>query len=110
MLPSALEAGITAYNYWDMTYGEIVDTITAHNKRKKSQMQQDASLYYSLANLIGLSVGRLLDEKIKMPEITDAFPTLFDDIIPKKPVQTDWRIIKERMTDFANNKKSKQGN
>lgn len=105
-----MEAEIDARDYWDMTYKEIIETIKAYNRRKKADMQFQASIQYRLADLIGASVGRLLDDKIKLPPIEEAFPTLFDDIIEKQTrKQQDWRIMKERMKDFASqhNKKNK---
>lgn len=84
-----------------MTYGEIIATITAYNKRNKVEAQLQASIQYKLADLIGMSVGRLLDEKTKFPPIEEAFPGLFDELIVKKDKKQNWQLMKERMTDFA---------
>ena len=48
--------GMTHVQFWEATYGEIIDLLNAHNKNKKEELQQEASMNYQLANLIGVSV------------------------------------------------------
>lgn len=108
MYPNALEAGISAYDYWEMTYGEIINTIKSYNTRKKTEMQWNASVNYKLADLIGISVSRLLDDNVEFPKIESAFPGLFEDIVEQKPKQQDWKVMKDRMESYAdgwNNRK-----
>lgn len=57
-----------------MTYGEV----SRANDAYVFQLQTQASLHYQLANLIGISVGRILNKKVQMPELEEAYPTLFN--------------------------------
>lgn len=91
------------------TYGEIVDIINVYNKKQKQDLQREASMDYQLANLIGMSVGRLMDKKAKMPPLEEAYSSLFDRKDEDgKPKQQDWRIFKARMMQYANSHNAKQ--
>jgi len=108
---SCLMIGMTHLQFWESTYGEIIDIINAHNKNKKEEMQETATMNYQLANLIGISVGRLMDKKAKMPPLEEAYPSLFDSKKDEEPKQQDWRVFKARMMQYAtshNQKKSKE--
>ena len=43
------------------------------------RMKQQAQFDYSLANLIGVSVGRLLNSEVEYPTIYDVYPYLFEE-------------------------------
>lgn len=110
MLPAALQSGIRILEYWELTFGEIVSTISAYREGENMRIRETATFNYSLANLIGLSVARLMDEKAEYPSLKKAYPTLFDDIIEDdRPVQQDWEIAKARLMQYAeaNNKKER---
>lgn len=109
MLPIALQCGIGAREYWELTYGEIVDTIEAYNAIEKRRTQESAALVHQLANLVGISVSRLVDKDAKYPELHEAYPTLFEVPEPQKPVQQDWRIAKERLMRYAQAHNKKVG-
>lgn len=107
-LPIALECGISHWDYWDLTYGEISQLIKVHNKKEKQRLQEQAAFNYSLANLIGLSVARLMDKNAKYPPIEEAYPNLFD---PEqlKPKKQDWRVAAERLRKYAEAHNKKRG-
>ena len=109
MLPIALQSGLSVFDFWSMTYGELSDTIDAYNNNETNRVKESASLNYNLANLIGFSVARLMDKKAKYPTLQDAYPGLFDDlkVEDKQPVQQDWENAKPRMMKYteAHNKK-----
>lgn len=110
MLPIALQVGINVIGYWYMTYGEIVDTIEAYNENERNRTREVASFNYSLANLIGLSVARLMDDKAKFPSLQEAFPEMFDDIKyeEKQLTQQDPDIMKARFMEFAESHNKKK--
>lgn len=108
MLPIALQCGIGIFDFWDMTYGEITMTIKAFNDKEINRLKEKAIMDYQLANIIGLSVARLMDKNAKYPEIEKVYPSLFD--VPKdKPVQVDWRIAKERLMKYTDAHNRKRG-
>lgn len=73
--------------------------IQAYNDRLEYETKQKAVNTYILADLIGASVGRLLDKNAKYPRLWEVFPDLFEEEI--KPRQQDWRLVKEYLLDFA---------
>ena len=54
------------------------------------RLKQQAQFDYSLADLIGVSVGRLLDNNIEYPAIYKVYPHLFEDMVetPEEEVQS----------------------
>ena len=78
-LPICLDAGITEWEFWNMTYGEIVNVIKTYNKRYVREQKEKALLTYRLADLIAAGVGMLFDKDAKMPQIYEAFPGLFEE-------------------------------
>ena len=109
MLPFALQVGIDVREYWSMTYGEIADTISAYKDNEKLRIREVASFQYSLANLIGLSVARLMNSDAEYPSLKEAYPTIFADMEDAVPVQQDWQVAKARLLQYAeaNNKKER---
>ena len=61
-----------------MTIAELLRHIESKKRVQKAQAQERASLDYILADLIGRSVSRVYNSSNKMPEISEAYPTLFD--------------------------------
>ena len=62
-----------------MTYAELERAMLAKRKLLKLEMQQRASYDYILADLIGSSIARLYSSSATMPEISAAYPTVFDN-------------------------------
>lgn len=110
LLPTVLDCGISIFDFWDMTYEEMRLVIDSFNRREKARVQEMASMNYQLGNLVGMSVARLFDEKAKYPTLFEAFPTLFDDLeIDTTPRQQDWRIMKDRLQQYATAHNTKIG-
>ncbi len=80
-----------------MTVAEIQRYIDGAIWRMKSQAQFD----YSLANLIGISVARIMSNDVKYPQIEDVYPDLFEDIIKEKRRQKEEEIkINQSVNNF----------
>lgn len=106
----AIEAGANPVSYWDMTYAEIRALIEAYQNRKQNEMRQQAIIAHAEANLIGISVARLMDNSAKYPSLEDAFPGLFSDMkeeIDKKREEAKLAEWKAKFMSFAdhNNRK-----
>jgi hypothetical protein len=108
LLPTALRCGITVLEFWEYTIGELILIIGQFGIREKERLQERAGFNYSLANLIGLSVARLMDKEAKYPPIHEVYPTLFDGVIQVAPAEEDWRIAKDRLMRYANAHNKKQ--
>ena len=111
LLEQALEYDVGAIHFWDMTYGEIVATLRAKKRKELRDFKQAISLNHSLADLIGSSVGRLMDKNAKFPTLEEAYPNLFTREITKedKPLMSKEALqFKAGMINFANSQKKKE--
>jgi hypothetical protein len=52
MYPLAVQAGINAKEYWELTYDELVTQLQGIKHQKEEEAKHDASLDYNLAHLI----------------------------------------------------------
>lgn len=90
----AIENGVDAVAFWDMTYKEIIAAIEGNQRRVKSEFQIQATLIYRLGNLVGCAVN----DPAKYPTIHKAFPGLFEE---PKVKQQNWELMKERIAMYA---------
>ena len=74
-----MDIGIKEAEYWDMTLGELERAVESYKRVKKQQAQERASFDYALADLIGISVARIYSNSNKIPDISEVYPTLFDN-------------------------------
>lgn len=77
-LDSALDYGIAEFDFWDMTIAELTRAIASKKRMKKKEEQERAAFDYILADLIGRSVARIHNSANNIPDIADAYPTLFE--------------------------------
>lgn len=60
-----------------MTFAELERAMSSKRRLEKLRAQERASFDYILADLIGKSVSRIHSSTNKMPDIADAYPSLF---------------------------------
>jgi hypothetical protein len=77
-LDNALDAGITEFDFWNMTIGELERAMASKHRMLKAKAQEQASFDYILAELIGKSISRIYSSAATMPEIAEIYPSLFD--------------------------------
>ena len=80
-----------------MTLAEIERYCEGAEWRLKQQAQFD----YSLADLIGVSVARILDNKVEFPTIYQVYPHLFKEEIVETP--TEEQEVDVATTNSINN-------
>lgn len=86
-----------------MTLAELTRAIESIKRVKKQEAQQRAVNDYILADLIGRSVARLYSSSAKMPEIAEAYPTLFNaEVIEEERQNKQDEISALRFKQFAN--------
>lgn len=107
-LEVALDIGIAEAQFWEMTFAELNRCFESHMRVKKRESQEKASYDYILADLIGKSVARLYSSSNHMPEISEVYPSLFDN----KEIEEQKRAKKAelsalRFKQFANFHNSK---
>lgn len=113
-LDSALDCGLTEFDFWSMTIGEIKRAIDSKIRREKRELQQQALLDYIQADLIGRSVGRfLVGDKVEYPTPEEAYTSLFEDKAKARKEEIENKraeLSVLRFKQFANfhNKKFKE--
>jgi hypothetical protein len=74
LLQPAINVGLTEFDFWSMTLIEVNRYIEGAEWRMRTKAQYD----YALANLIGISVGRVMSNEIEFPPIEDVYTNLFE--------------------------------
>lgn len=77
-LETALDYGINEFDFWNMTPAELARAVKSKKRMEKIKAQEQASMDYILADLIGRSVGRIYASTTTLPELHQAYPNLFD--------------------------------
>lgn len=86
-----------------MTFGEVFRAVESYNRTKIDKQRERAYYDYILADLIGRSVARTQHSTNKLPEISVAYPGLFNDEEiqeQKKKKQEELSVL--RFKQFAN--------
>lgn len=84
MLITSLDYGITEFDFWEMTPAEVERAVQSKIKVKKIEAQERASYDYTLAGLIVKGVSITLGSKASFPELYEAYPGVFDDLIKEQ--------------------------
>ena len=70
--------GISEHDFWNMTIAEFDRALASKKRIEKMRAQEQASFDYILADLIGRSIGRIYSSNTALPELAEAYPSLFD--------------------------------
>ena len=84
LLERALDIGLSEFDFWDMTVGEIVRKIESYNRCFMAKSKEKATYDYIQATLIVKGVSICLGSKEKFPSIQEAYGELFNDEIEKQ--------------------------
>lgn len=86
-----------------MTLAEINNHIESYKRIKHREAQEQATHNYILADLIGVSVGRLFKNQ-QYPDIGKVYPMLFDtEEIQEQKAQQQTKASAIRFLQFAQN-------
>lgn len=91
-----------------MTLAELERSIESKRRVQKVKAQEQASFDYILANLVGYSVARIQSSANHMPEISEAYPSLFatEEIQEQKQERKDeLSVIRFKLFANAHNAK-----
>lgn len=78
MLDNALDLGISEFDFWNMTIGELNRATSSRIRVQKTRNQERALYDYILGDLIGRSMARLQSSSATYPKIYEVYPSLFD--------------------------------
>lgn len=85
-----------------MTLAEVERYFKSRARVMKAQERKQASFDYILADLIGISVGRVFNAKNKIPPIYEVYPQLFTEAeIQKTKAQRDRERFIAGLQQFA---------
>ncbi|WP_235070573.1 hypothetical protein [Turicibacter sp. TJ11] len=109
LLEQCMSIGMREEDFYNSTIKQITRYVESYNKQQENQLQEKAFFDYQLANLIGMSVARLLSKDAKFPSFEKAYPFLDKDA--KTLVDEEWEmeVQHNRLREWAEqiNKKFK---
>ena len=92
-----------------MTFAEILRRMESYKRKMDMRMKEQAQFNYILADLIGISVARVLDKDVKYPSIEKVYPALFPvDEAKKEQELTDLSVARFMQYANAHNEKFKR--
>lgn len=97
---TAIKCGISIFDFWNYTYGEIVDLINAYRENQEERTKERISDNYQIALLTSIFTNRANNGK-QPPTLQELYPNLFKDELPKEEVDNSWIYYKEQMLDYA---------
>lgn len=102
LLQPAINLGLEEERFWEMTIAEIQRYTDGATWRLKTKAQFD----YILANLIGVSVARVVSSEAEFPSIEKVYPVLFEEEAleaKRKQAEEDTVLTnsKNRFLEFA---------
>lgn len=83
-----------------MTLAELERLFKSKQRMQKQKAQEQAYFDYQLADLIGVSVGRIYNKSTKMPSVEEAYPNIFDFDAEEKQKKQD-ELSAARFKQFA---------
>lgn len=95
-LQPSINLGLDEFQFWDMTIAEVVRWQEGAMWRLKSKAQYD----YILADLIGISAGRMMSKDVKYPALEDVYPNLFNDDKQEEEHDDDAEIATNNINRF----------
>ena len=85
-----------------MTVPELMRYMESKQRVEQERQKEQAIFDYTLANLIGHSIGRLYSSANKYPTLADAYPSLFTaDEIEAKMIEQKDALSALKFTQFA---------
>jgi hypothetical protein len=88
-----------------MTLAEVKRAVKSRIRVKKMEAKERATFDYILANLIGASVGCVLDSNTTFPPIEEVYGSLFEDEVKKKEeakIDKQTQLFIARLKAYAN--------
>lgn len=102
--PQALDAGVPAWLFWDISLGDILAAINVAGRREqrkaeeiKAELRGQAAMVYKLATLV--SIG--FNDPKKFPSRERAFPGLFEDEESGEAAAPQWQRQQAAMTAWV---------
>ena len=95
LLEKCVSIGMREEEFYHSTLAQVTRYVESYNKQQENQLQEKAYFDYQLANLIGMSLSRLLNKNAKYPEFRKAYPFIKSDT--EKEVDEEWEMEKQHI-------------
>lgn len=110
----AIECNISVFEFWSMTYGEVIDSIRAFNRKHINELKEKSLFDYTLAGLIGkhIEVRFCNNEDAVLPSLVQAYDFLYPEekkVQDELKAKAEMEIWKQKMIRFAENHNRKRG-
>ena len=104
---TALKCDINIFDFWNYTYGEIVDLINTYRENQEQKMKERLHDNYQIALLTSIFTNRANNGK-QPPTLQELYPDVFEDELPKDTIDSSWIYYKEQMLDYAEKHNQKE--
>lgn len=98
MLVQCLAIGLSRQEFYQSTLKEITQCVESYKQQQQSKMEEQAYFDWQLANLIGVSVARLLSKEAKFPKLEEAYPFI-NGTEDKPKLDEHGMTVEERQTN-----------
>lgn len=95
LLQQCMSIGMREEDFYNSTLAQITRYVESYNKQQQNKLQEKAYFDYQLANLIGVSVSRLLSKDAKYPTFEKAYPFI-NQSVQFKEVDEEWEMEVQR--------------
>ncbi len=79
LYPKALDCGISAADFWNMSVADIFDEMESYERRRIREFKQDMGKLFVLAESTAEHIGKYLNSDNKARKPWDFFPALFQE-------------------------------
>ncbi len=94
LLEQCMSIGMREEDFYNSTLSQVTRYVEAYNKQQENKLQELAYFDYQLANLIGVSVARLINKSAKYPDFHKVYPFISTN---EKEVDPAWEMERQRM-------------
>lgn len=101
LLGQCMSIGMREEEFYKSTLAQVTRYVEAYNKQQQSELQEKAYFDYQLANLIGISVSRLLSKDAKYPEFKKAYPFIGRGTQEKVDEQWEMEVQRIKLREWA---------
>ena len=101
LLEQCMSIGMREEEFYKSTLAQVTRYVEAYNKQQQSELQEKAYFDYQLANLIGMSVSRLLSKDAKYPEFKKAYPFIGNDAQERVDEQWEMEVQRIKLREWA---------
>ena len=108
----SLQCGISIFDFWEMTFGEVVDCINAYNNKKNNDLKEQAIMDYIQAQTIVNGIASMLSKENKQKTITEMYSFIFEEENKEQEeekIKAQLEINKQGMINYINYLKKRGG-